>query len=75
MGGDLTKPQTLAATLHGVSAGHLLGAIGHDHASLRTGPQIMAVAAEAGGFVREKAFWHGFCEPAPPVHAYLGWSR
>ncbi|MFD4759244.1 NAD(P)H-binding protein [Streptomyces sp. NPDC058439] len=48
VGGDLTKPQTLAAALDGVSAVHLLGATGHDHAPLRTGPQIMAMAAEAG---------------------------
>ncbi|MFI8517610.1 NAD(P)H-binding protein [Streptomyces sp. NPDC085481] len=48
VGGDLTKPHTLAAALHGVSALHLLGATGHDHAPLRTGPQIMSMAAEAG---------------------------
>ncbi|WP_030770011.1 NAD(P)H-binding protein [Streptomyces sp. NRRL F-2664] len=48
VGGDLTKPQTLAAALDGVSAVHLLGATGHDHTPLRTGPQIMAMAAEAG---------------------------
>ncbi|MCB5181992.1 NAD(P)H-binding protein [Streptomyces antimicrobicus] len=48
VGGDLTEPHTLAAALHGVSALHLLGATGHDHAPLRTGPQIMAMAAEAG---------------------------
>ncbi|MFI8943948.1 NAD(P)H-binding protein [Streptomyces syringium] len=48
VGGDLTKPQTLAAAFDGVSAVHLLGATGHDHAPLRTGPQIMAMVAEAG---------------------------
>lgn len=48
VGGDLTKPQTLAAAFDGVSAVHLLGAIGHDHAPLRTGPQIVAMAAAAG---------------------------
>ncbi|MFI1255516.1 NAD(P)H-binding protein [Streptomyces netropsis] len=48
MGGDLTKPQTLAAALDGVSAVHLLGATGHDHTPLRTGSQIMAMIAEAG---------------------------
>ncbi|MFI7415642.1 NmrA family NAD(P)-binding protein [Streptomyces sp. NPDC049627] len=48
VGGDLTKPQTLAAALDGVSALHLIGTTGHDHAPLRTGPQIMAMAAEAG---------------------------
>ncbi|MEV7568693.1 NAD(P)H-binding protein [Streptomyces tanashiensis] len=47
-GGDLTKPQTLAAALDGVSAVHLLEATGHDHAPLQTGPQILAMAAEAG---------------------------
>ncbi|MEV4870355.1 NAD(P)H-binding protein [Streptomyces syringium] len=48
VGGDLTKPQTLAAAFDGASAVHLLGATGHDHAALRTGPQIMAMVAEAG---------------------------
>lgn len=48
VGGDLTKPQTLAAALDGVSAVHLLGATGHDHAPLHTGLQITAMAAEAG---------------------------
>jgi len=48
VGGDLTKPSTLAAAFQGVSAVHLLGATGHDHAPLRTGPQIMAMATEAG---------------------------
>ncbi|GAA2324546.1 NAD(P)H-binding protein [Streptomyces kunmingensis] len=48
VGGDLTKPQTLAAALDGVSAVHLLGTAGHDHAPLRTGTQIMAMAAGAG---------------------------
>lgn len=46
--GDLTKPRTMAAALEGVRAVHLLGATGHDHAPLRTGPQIMAMAADAG---------------------------
>ncbi|MGW6026954.1 NAD(P)H-binding protein [Streptomyces sp. NPDC055099] len=48
VGGDLTKPQTLAAALEGVCAVHLLAATGYDHTPLRTGPQIMAMAAEAG---------------------------
>lgn len=46
--GDLTKPHTLAETLDGVSAVHLLGATGHDHTALDAGPQIVAMAAEAG---------------------------
>lgn len=48
VGGDLTEPRTLAAALDGVRAVHLLGATGHDHAPLRSGAQIMALAAEAG---------------------------
>ncbi|MGW9115714.1 NAD(P)H-binding protein [Streptomyces sp. NPDC055663] len=48
VGGDLTKPQTLATAFGGVRAVHLLGATGHDHAPLRTGPQILTMAAEAG---------------------------
>ncbi|MCX5200548.1 NAD(P)H-binding protein [Streptomyces sp. NBC_00237] len=46
--GDLTKPDTLAAALDGVSALHLLGATGHDHTPLTTGPEILALATEAG---------------------------
>ncbi|MGW5615518.1 NAD(P)H-binding protein [Streptomyces sp. NPDC003877] len=48
VGGDLAKPQTMAAALDGVSAVHLLGATGHDHTPLQTGPQILGMAAEAG---------------------------
>ncbi|MFG2873897.1 NAD(P)H-binding protein [Streptomyces sp. NPDC048337] len=48
VGGDLTQPQTLTAALADVSAVHLLGASGPDHLPLRTGPQIMAMAARAG---------------------------
>lgn len=48
VGGDLTKPQTMAAALDGVSAVHLLGATGHDQAPLQTGSRIMGMAAEAG---------------------------
>ncbi|MEV1026495.1 NAD(P)H-binding protein [Streptomyces sp. NPDC050264] len=46
--GDLTTPRTLTAAFGGVFAVHLLKATGHDHAPLRTGPQIMAMAVEAG---------------------------
>ncbi|WP_329381941.1 NAD(P)H-binding protein [Streptomyces sp. NBC_01351] len=46
--GDLTEPETLAAALEGARAVHLIGATGHDHAPLRTGPQITAMAAGAG---------------------------
>ncbi|MGW7414443.1 NAD(P)H-binding protein [Streptomyces sp. NPDC054863] len=46
--GDLTKPHTLAAALGGATAMHLLGATGHDHSPLRTGPELMAMAADAG---------------------------
>ncbi|MFE2558882.1 NAD(P)H-binding protein [Streptomyces sp. NPDC059352] len=48
VGGDLTEPRTLTAALDGVSAVHLLGATGHGHAPLRTGPEIMAMATAAG---------------------------
>ncbi len=47
VGGDLTKPWTLAAAFDGVRAVHLIGATGYDHVPLRTGPQIVAMAAEA----------------------------
>ncbi|MFJ3440994.1 NAD(P)H-binding protein [Streptomyces sp. NPDC086081] len=48
VGGDLTRPQTMAAAFDGVSAVHLLGATGYDHTPLRRGPQILGMAAEAG---------------------------
>ncbi|MFG2982208.1 NAD(P)H-binding protein [Streptomyces sp. NPDC048258] len=48
IGGDLTQPRTLEAALSGVSAMHLLGATGHDHTPLPTGPQIVATARAAG---------------------------
>lgn len=47
-GGDLTKPDTLAPALEGVTEMHLLGATGDDHTPLETGAEIMALAAEAG---------------------------
>ncbi|MFD7257255.1 NAD(P)H-binding protein [Streptomyces sp. NPDC059874] len=46
--GDLTEPRTLAAALAGVHAVHLIGATGQDHAPLRTGPEITAMAEAAG---------------------------
>ncbi|WP_314246683.1 NAD(P)H-binding protein [Streptomyces kutzneri] len=46
--GDLTQPASLAAALDGVGAMHLLGATGADHAPLRTGGEILTLAAEAG---------------------------
>ncbi|MCF2530728.1 NmrA family NAD(P)-binding protein [Yinghuangia soli] len=49
VGGDLTRPLTLAAAFDRVSAVHLLGAVGHDHTPLgAAGPQIVAMAVEAG---------------------------
>lgn len=46
--GDLEQPPSLAAALDGVDALHLLGATGADHAPLRAGGEIVAMAAEAG---------------------------
>ncbi|GAA3488887.1 NAD(P)H-binding protein [Streptomyces cremeus] len=46
--GDLTRPDTLAAALDGVTALHLLGATGHDHTPLTTGVEILDLAAGAG---------------------------
>lgn len=48
VGGDLTEPDTLATAFDGVQAVHLLGTTGNDHAPLRTGAEIMAMATEAG---------------------------
>ncbi|MFI5941777.1 NAD(P)H-binding protein [Streptomyces uncialis] len=46
--GDLEQPSSLAAALDGVDALHLLGTTGADHAPLRTGGEILTMAAEAG---------------------------
>lgn len=46
--GDLTKPATLEVALDGVTGMHLLNASGHDHTPLQTGPDIVALATQAG---------------------------
>ncbi|MEV6477582.1 NAD(P)H-binding protein [Streptomyces sp. NPDC051657] len=46
--GDLEQPSSLAAALDGIDALHLLGTTGADHAPLRTGGEILTMAAEAG---------------------------
>ncbi|MEV8531641.1 NAD(P)H-binding protein [Streptomyces sp. NPDC051211] len=48
VGGDLTRPDTLAAALEGVTAVHLLGATGAGHVPLPSGPEIVAMARAAG---------------------------
>jgi uncharacterized protein YbjT (DUF2867 family) len=46
--GDLTKPETLAAALEGVSGLHLITFGGDDYAPLQTGDEIIALATRAG---------------------------
>jgi len=46
--GDLTKPETLAPALEGVSGLHLINFNGDDYAPLQTGKTLMAMAERAG---------------------------
>ncbi|MFI5485774.1 MULTISPECIES: NmrA family NAD(P)-binding protein [Micromonospora] len=60
--GDLTDPATLPAAFEGVVGVHLLTAAGDDYATLRTGPEIVALAERAG--VRRLAvLWNGKAGP------------
>ncbi|CAL9333330.1 NAD(P)H azoreductase [Streptomyces sp. enrichment culture] len=89
--GDLTRPQTLAKAFDGARAVHLLGTTGHDHTPLETGPQIVALAAEAGvrrltvlsaggegpleGAVRESGLEWTFVWPIDFMANTLGWAE
>ncbi|MEQ4722255.1 NmrA family NAD(P)-binding protein [Nonomuraea sp. B19D2] len=46
--GDLTRPQSLAPALEGVTALHLITVGGDDQAALQTGPELVELAAKAG---------------------------
>jgi uncharacterized protein YbjT (DUF2867 family) len=46
--GDLTKPETIAAALDGVSGLHLINFGGDDNAALQTGGEMLAMAQRAG---------------------------
>ena len=48
MVGDLTKPETLAPALEGVTGLHLTNFGGDDYAPLQTGQEIVAMAEKAG---------------------------
>lgn len=46
--GDLTRPETLAAALQGIDSLHLINFGGDDYAPLQAGPEIIALAEQAG---------------------------
>lgn len=64
--GDLAAPDGLAAALKGVTAVHLITFDGASGATLRTGPRIARLAAEAG-VRRVTVLWGG--EPGPVEEA------
>ncbi|GGY73282.1 nucleotide-diphosphate-sugar epimerase [Streptomyces omiyaensis] len=89
--GDLEQPSSLAAALDGVGAVHLLGTTGADHAPLRTGGEILTMAAEAGvrritvlspgdgqeldGAVRGSGLEWTFLWPVDLMANALGWAE
>ncbi|MFG3192881.1 NmrA family NAD(P)-binding protein [Streptomyces omiyaensis] len=89
--GDLEQPSSLAVALDGVGAVHLLGTTGADHAPLRTGGEILTMAAEAGvrritvlspgdgqeldGAVRGSGLEWTFLWPVDLMANALGWAE
>jgi uncharacterized protein YbjT (DUF2867 family) len=74
--GDLTDPDTLGAAFEGVTGIHLLTVGGDDHATLRTGPEIVELALEAG--VRHvTVLWNGSKGPVEEAveDSELSWTR
>ncbi|GAA4906426.1 NAD(P)H-binding protein [Stackebrandtia albiflava] len=59
VGGDLTRPDGLAAAFDGVTALHLITLSGEEGTPLRTGPEIAALA-ERSGVERVTVLWSGF---------------
>nr|WP_062332717.1 NAD(P)H-binding protein [Herbidospora sakaeratensis] len=75
-GGDLTDPESLRAALRGVVGVHLLTTGGDDYATLATGPELVALFAEAG--VRRVALlWNGRVGPVEEAFAAgpVEWTR
>ncbi|MFI7708535.1 SDR family oxidoreductase [Nonomuraea sp. NPDC049480] len=74
--GDLTDPGSVRPALRGVLGAHLLTAGGDDYATLRTGPELAAMAAEAG-VRRVTLLWNG--RPGPVEEAFshvdVEWTR
>ncbi|GAA4196125.1 NAD(P)H-binding protein [Streptosporangium oxazolinicum] len=66
--GDLTDPGTLGPAFEGVEGVHLLTVGGDDYATLRTGPELAALAEKAG--VRRVALlWNGQVGPVEEAFA------
>lgn len=58
--GDLTRPESLATALTGVTAAHLINFGGDDYAPLQTGPQLVELLSNAG--VRKVTMLSGWDE-------------
>ncbi|MEV0584325.1 NmrA family NAD(P)-binding protein [Nonomuraea sp. NPDC050310] len=69
--GDLTDPRTVRQALQGVVGVHLLTVGGDDYATLRTGPELAALAEEAG-VARVAVLWNG--QSGPVEDAFLAGS-
>ena len=74
--GDLADPATLGPAFDGVTAVHLITIGGDDYATLQTGPEIAALATEAG-VRRATLLWNGQDGPVEvAVEASgLAWTR
>jgi uncharacterized protein YbjT (DUF2867 family) len=74
--GDLTDPDTVRPALRGVVGAHLLTVGGDDYATLRTGPELATMAADAG-VRRVTLLWNG--RPGPVEKAFervaVEWTR
>ncbi|WP_327581425.1 NAD(P)H-binding protein [Nonomuraea sp. NBC_00507] len=74
--GDLTDPDSVRPALRGVTGVHLLTVGGDDYATLRTGPQLATMTAEAG-VRRVTLLWNG--RPGPVEEAFergdVEWTR
>lgn len=74
--GDLTDPGTLRAAFDGVEGVHLLTVGGDDYATLRTGPELVKLAEEAG-VRRVVLLWNGQVGPVEEAFAggRVAWTR
>ncbi|MGN9781948.1 NmrA family NAD(P)-binding protein [Nonomuraea sp. ZG12] len=74
--GDLTVPESLAPAFDGVTGVHLLTVGGDDYATLRTAPDIVALALKAG-VRRATVLWNGQLGPVEEAveASELEWTR
>jgi uncharacterized protein YbjT (DUF2867 family) len=74
--GDLTDPDSVRPALRGVTGAHLLTVGGDDYATLRTGPELAQMAAEAG-VRRVTLLWNGQEGPVEKAfeHGDVEWTR